>query len=176
MYYFTVASLPSLTYQSQPTLSDVDYLQYLQEKLTPKEFALVDACRLIPKESSKANHILREWISFERSLRLYLAVQRAQKRQWEFNGSYQPTANLEDKAREAVSKGNPLEAESYLNELRWEFLENLETGHYFDLEYLQIYYLKLQILNRKTLFEPKMGRMNFEGTYNEIRNNMDIEI
>ena len=43
---------------------------------------------------------------------------------------------------------DPLEAELYLDRIRWEKLEELEKNHYFDITYLVAYALKLQILER----------------------------
>jgi len=36
----------------------------------------------------------------------------------------------------------------YLDRIRWEKIEELKTGHYFDIEYLTAYCLQLQILER----------------------------
>ena len=41
-----------------------------------------------------------------------------------------------------------LEGERILDEARWNFLDNLSCGHYFDLGYLIIYVQKLRILER----------------------------
>ena len=41
-----------------------------------------------------------------------------------------------------------LEAEKILDQARWNFLEALSFGHYFDFDYLLVYGLKLAILAR----------------------------
>ena len=46
--------------------------------------------------------------------------------------------------------------------LRWEFIEQEEAGHYFDLDFLILYFLKLQILERLVSFDKKKGQDRFE--------------
>jgi len=41
---------------------------------------------------------------------------------------------------------------------RWEKLEELELQHYFDLQFLIVYYLKLQILNKWDSIRAEKGR------------------
>ena len=52
---------------------------------------------------------------------------------------------------------------------RWSLLDDFEVGHYFDIERLIIYYLKLQILWRKQQFNREDGTNVFERTYNTVR-------
>ncbi len=49
-----------------------------------------------------------------------------------------------------AARRNPsiLEAEKFLDRARWDYLEELSTGHFFDLEFLIIYAYKLKILER----------------------------
>ena len=56
-----------------------------------------------------------------------------------------PIAHL---AMNAYRSPSPLEGERILDEARWQKLEELSFGHYFDLEFLLIYALKLLILER----------------------------
>ena len=57
---------------------------------------------------------------------------------------------------------NPLEIERRLLHLRWNFLEEQEIGHFFDLHFLIIYYLKLQLLQRLFSFDKQKGKVRFE--------------
>ena len=47
---------------------------------------------------------------------------------------------------QAANTADLLEAEKILDRLRWNQLDNLAAGHYFDLDFLAIYRIKLQIL------------------------------
>jgi hypothetical protein len=48
----------------------------------------------------------------------------------------------------AILNASPLDAEKALDETRWKALDELATGHYFDLDFLISYALKLRILER----------------------------
>ena len=69
---------------------------------------------------------------------------------------------VEQTAREAAGDSSPLSAEHTQNRARWSFLDDLETGHHFDMEKLVVYFLKLQILDRKDLFNKERGTEKFE--------------
>jgi len=61
-----------------------------------------------------------------------------------------------------VREGDPLTVEKNLLLWRWQFLDSLEFGHYFDLEFLIMYYLRLQILKRLFTFNKKIGREKYQ--------------
>lgn len=61
-------------------------------------------------------------------------------------------------AEEAFNANSPLMAEEILNKARWRYLDELEFGHYFDIERLVIFFIKLQILERISLFDTEKGR------------------
>ena len=57
---------------------------------------------------------------------------------------------------------SPLAAEGVLDRARWSWLEELESGHYFDGERLALYLLKLRILERRARFVKDLGSARFE--------------
>jgi hypothetical protein len=71
-------------------------------------------------------------------------------------------------AREAFGQESPLQAEELLNRARWSYLDELEVGHYFDIEKILVYALRLQILARKALFEEDKGVEMFQKVYAEV--------
>ena len=48
----------------------------------------------------------------------------------------------------AMNQDSPMDGELYLDKIRWEKMEEIKTGHYFDIEYLAAYGLQLKILER----------------------------
>ena len=74
-------------------------------------------------------------------------------------------------AREAFSCASPLDGEAVLDRARWEYLDMLEAGHYFDLGRLIIYFLQLQILYRKAQINREKGKSGFEELYRNITEN-----
>jgi len=57
-----------------------------------------------------------------------------------------------------------LEAEKTLDQARWEFLDSLSIGHYFDFNYLLSYLLKLKILERW----DRIQRADKERLFNQV--------
>ena len=56
-----------------------------------------------------------------------------------------------------------LEAEKLLDRTSWQFLDELEQGHYYDLEFLMVYGLKLKILERHQEYATSKGREGLDG-------------
>ncbi|MBU2250847.1 MAG: DUF2764 domain-containing protein, partial [Candidatus Omnitrophica bacterium] len=61
-----------------------------------------------------------------------------------------------------VDNSSPLEAERKLLLLRWNFIQEQESGHHFDLTWLILYFLKLQILERLFSFDKDKGLVLFD--------------
>jgi len=99
--------------------------------------------------------VLREFKVFERNLREELSEWRKAQKS---GGEYR----LPPALRAFVSEGNPLEIEKKLLHARWKFLEEKESEHYFDLEFLVIYFLKLQLLERMFTFDKEKGTQMFD--------------
>ena len=111
------------------------------------------------------------WRQWESSLRNQLVGLRAKSKGVEAE-PYQVEAPLiaatEQIAREAFDQESPLQAEDILNRARWSYLDELEVVHYFDIEKILVYSLRLQILQRKALFDAEKGSEMFEKIYAEL--------
>ncbi|MCK7479647.1 MAG: DUF2764 domain-containing protein [Candidatus Moduliflexus flocculans] len=71
-------------------------------------------------------------------------------------------------AQAAAQCEDPLEGELVIEREKWAYVERLESGHYFDLEALTAYALKLRILERKARFEAERGEASYGAAYREI--------
>jgi hypothetical protein len=99
-----------------------------------------------------AQPTLKKWYAFEKSLRNELVKIRAAKTHQDF----QKHIRLPDDAEAFVSRvalnvsriPSIIEAERALDEARWQFLDELCVGHFFDMDYLIVYSYKLLILER----------------------------
>jgi len=103
-------------------------------------------------ESGSHSALLKEWEKFNRSLRNELVRTRAVKKGKDPNKYLRGSDGLDPfiapLAHWAANQDSPMEAESYLDKIRWEKIEELKAGHYFDIEFLAAYGLQLQILER----------------------------
>lgn len=174
-YYFAVASLPMLFYGTDTGPDRDEFLQICLENCSGKDFRIIESAGLEPV--ARDNHLLRRWSSWETSLRNELVTLRAKDLQKDPSRYLRDESSfftdISDIAREAYNQESPLQAEEVLNQARWNRLEELETGHHFDLEKLIVYHLKLQLNERKALFTKKAGEENFTRVYESVRQPAD---
>lgn len=99
-----------------------------------------------------ATGTLGKWAKFEIALRNELARVRARHKKVDVLKFIRlpddPEADISRAARVAYISSSILEAEKVLDQARWDALESLSFGHYFDFDFLLIYLLKLKILER----------------------------
>lgn len=101
----------------------------------------------------RRNELIRKWLVFDTALRNELAKARAAHKHIDLEKYLRPQEEYLDSGLTQLaisSHRNPsiLEAEKILDKVRWDALEELEAGHYFDLEKLIIYAYKLKLLRR----------------------------
>lgn len=169
-YYYTVASLPLLFLDTEQFPKIEGFLVSVQEAAPKGDFAIISSATLCPSENP-LHPTIEKWWQFESSLRNELVKLRASRLSVDgvpYLSKNAPLYNLIDLAREAFLEESPLVAEGILDRGRWTYLDELEFGHYFDLEKLIVYYLKLQILERNALFRRERGLESMQKTYDGI--------
>jgi hypothetical protein len=103
--------------------------------------------------SRQKNEVLERFSGFETLLKNELVKLRAARKKVpaeKYLRSAQGYAGeaIYHRAVAAQRNPSPLEGERILDQTRWEFLDTLSLGHYFDADFLIIYALKLLILER----------------------------
>jgi hypothetical protein len=171
-YYYLVASLPLLFYETESVPSRETFLQTCSQHLRPSHYRLLRSTAaeylVTDKTGCKTLDLWRQW---EIALRNELVRLRTKNRDLEAQSHLveSPTVlSAQQSAHEAFGQESPLQAEDALNRARWRYLDELEVGHYFDIDKILIYDLRLQILERKALFDAEQGREMFEKIYAEI--------
>ena len=161
-YYYLVASLPLLEFGMKIPISYEDFLSRCREQLSIKDLEIIKRTNITPSEEAKDPcPVLRGWEEFDITLRNELSKYRASKKSKDpvayirGEGYFNPI--LATEAHWAVNEDSPLEAERFLDRLRWERIEELEREHYFDINYLVTYALKLQILERWQQIDAEGG-------------------
>ena len=171
-YYFTVASLPLLSIDTKPSITVESFLSTCELHVSKKDFEiLVNSSINVPDNEEALNGVAKICWEWEKSLRNELAKLRAQNMNIssdEFLRTGDLIFGTHRIATEAITITSPLEAENYLNTARLAFLDTLSVGHYFDLTFLVIYYLKLQILDRISNFDSEKGYANYQEIYKNI--------
>ncbi|MFH1519835.1 MAG: DUF2764 family protein [Candidatus Omnitrophota bacterium] len=154
-YYYFVAQLPFLTFDEPSSIDQGQFLAEAKKWLSNKDFSILAQVSINDFYSKDQDpEVLKTYKDFELALREALASLRKLNTNQELKLSAGLSLNL--------AEGNPLEAEVKLLSLRWQFIENLESGHIFDLEALILYFLKLQILRRLFTFNKEAGTAVFD--------------
>ena len=166
-HYYTLAALGTIRLGEKIPVTEEYFLQFAEDTTDAKSYQILLQSRwglTEPTGFSFADRIL----SWEKELRLELAKARALKLQFDTSpnletskGSY----SLLEQVRVVMALDSPLGAERYLDQLRWSFLEEIGAHHYFDLEALVVYYLKLQLALRQEKFEVELGKDTFKKEY-----------
>ena len=160
-YYYLISQLP-LLYFDKETYIDIDsFLEESHKWMKQSDFNCLKVIDINHTHLRKSDHpVHRAYKEFEIDLRTELAEYRkARKEGHGYKSSLFP---------ETITKeNNPLEAEKELMRIRWEFIEELKTGHHFDFGFLVLYYLELQILARLEAFDKEKGMEKFK-QYTEV--------
>lgn len=178
MYYFFVASLPSLYFGRKPSISVEDFLIDAERILPSKDYqrlkCVLEDCGEIPQETCSA---FGRWMQFNHALRNEAAWARAnrlRKDPLEFiRGARSGDVRAMQAVQKALEASNPLEATKALDHARWEFLEELTQGSFFDFTVVLAYALKLQMLQRYAEIESDEGLKKFE-EYKEFKRVKEI--
>jgi hypothetical protein len=153
-YPYVIASLPMLHFGMKPPFSFERFLEICRRFIPEKDFQLLST---LPQpehytEHGKRHRIIRKWIAFDIGLRNELVRIRATKKHLEPGMYLRPGGSGGSSVAPAGMAANMhtsvLDAEMRLDEMRWKALEELSTGHYFDLDLLITYAYKLLILQR----------------------------
>lgn len=174
-YYFAVASLPALKSGDKSPITWERFDDLARTALTSEDLVVYEKA-LLGNPSDTDNEFLSRWFTWEKEFKKELARLRLAR-----GGFENPTALPEtqgvytfgETVKSLMAKENPLEAEYLLDSLRWSFLDELSFGHYFDLETLLAYSLKLQILVRQENFDKIRGQQNYDRMYTRIVNNLE---
>jgi hypothetical protein len=143
-----------LHFGAKPPFSFEKFLGDCQEFILRKDFTLLkNLPRTIDEYDKRLNNAtIEKWLEFDTALRNELVKIRAQMKKIEPEKFLRPGAIFSPGIWHTVmaAQRNPaiLEAEEILDQARWEALDDLSFGHYFDIDFLIIYAYKLKILER----------------------------
>jgi len=171
-YYYLVASFPLLFYETEKIPPHQEFFELCGQHITPRHYQLLtQASSSDLRPTTPSCRTLDLWREWETSLRNELVRLRAKNRGIEAEAYLVDSpwiTTARQLARDAFGQESPLQAEDTLNRARWSYLDELEVGHYFDIEKILVYALRLQILERKALLDEEKGREMFERIYSEV--------
>lgn len=150
-YYYFVAQLPHLYFDKETYMTIDRFFEEGKKWLSRKDLSVLRGISIsdfVPGDSDP--EVVRLYKDFEYSLREDLASYRRARKVFQ---EYKPRFISSGVLKEL----NPLEVEKSLMKIRWDFIEQLEVGHHFDVDILILYLYKLQILERLRTFNKEKG-------------------
>ena len=175
-YYFFLASLPYINYGDKPPMSSEEFRGLCNHFLRSGDQKLLQFCRYDSKlavETVKptGSSFIDILMLRERILNLTLAQLRAIK----FNRPHEWDVPHEVPRAEALAKAafemdDPLDAVLTVDRARWGVLDELVGIDYFGVNNVFAYLLKLQLLERKQIFDAKKGSAAYRELYGTILN------
>lgn len=154
-HYYLIASLPFLKFGDQPPFSKVEFIEECGKWFDEKEMeTLLSADLLSIEERPQPHQVLNEWNRFDSELRGQLArVREARKKGEDYR--------VPEALKTVMEQEDPLMMERELERLRWRFLEEEYSKHFFDINNLILYFLQIQILERLAGFDKDKGENFF---------------
>ncbi len=157
-YYYFISQLPSLSFDRASTMTIPLFFEEAEKWMSKHDYLLLTTVRFEETGPDKPIHKLwQTYRDFEFQFRTDLSRWREEKR----NGRELKRLSF---PASMVKEGNPLDVEKNLLSYRWQFILDLEGEHHFDLGFLILYYLKLQVLRRLSQFNKEEGAQVFEDT------------
>lgn len=152
-YYYLISSLPMLEFNMKMPFTYNDFILQCEEQLEGSDLAAIKRSSISPPEScDERSSMLRKWKTFDMCLRNELARHRSSKLSKDpskhIRGEECSDLFISSFARWAVNEDLSIETELAIDRIRWQKIEELKQGHYFDIDNLIAYALQLQILER----------------------------
>ena len=140
-----------LTFTAKPPFSFEKFLGKCRDTIPQEDVEILEGLKLLGFSDAE-RPVIKSWLSFDAMLRNELVKIRASRKRIGPAQYLQPDGyagpSIYHIALAAQRNPSPLEGEKILDMERWNFLEGLSSGHYFDLDFLIIYAYKLLILER----------------------------
>ncbi|MEA2078108.1 MAG: DUF2764 family protein [Candidatus Marinimicrobia bacterium] len=154
-YIYFAAEMPGLQWGSEQLLSEQDFLEEAKKWMNEADYTALSETLVNRYDAQNSKRIYSDFLQFEKELRTELAEYRsATKEGYEYKFVHLPAQLIKD--------GNPLDIELKLMKYRWDWLGEQEFGHYSDLDFFVLYYLKLQLLQRVATFKQEVGEEAFK--------------
>ncbi|MCK5083090.1 MAG: DUF2764 family protein [Candidatus Omnitrophica bacterium] len=166
-YYYFAASLPMISLKGKLPMAVEAFLEAARRLLADGDRELVEQLLTGDEPVETDNAAALAWIAFDRNFRNEIAWFRAQRAhknpQKSVHGVKEDEPWLREAVHEASRMPDLLEAERLLDRTAWQFLDDLAGGHYYDLEFLICYGLKLKILEKHHQYKSSKGNEVFDG-------------
>ena len=152
-YTYLISGLPMLHFGAKPPVSSERFFQICHGIISEADIDIIkNAVRIEGHNYKKVQPTAEKWRTFDTVLRNELVKIRAARKRIDpfkfMRGHGQTDPSIAHIALHAHRTPSLMESEEILDKERWQVLDDLSVGHYFDIEFLIIYGIKLLILER----------------------------
>jgi len=169
-YYYFTATLPYLEFDSVPSMSDEAFLNECERLLTGDDFSIVQKFLSQREELNISDDAVNALARYNRDFRNEMGWFRTQKKHKDSGDAMGKiragSLSIIETIQQASKMPNLLEAEKFLDKVRWEYWDHFLMDHQGGLAFIIVHGLKLKILNRYNEINSPKGREIFE----EIKN------
>ncbi|HKL56952.1 MAG TPA: DUF2764 family protein [Sphaerochaeta sp.] len=168
-YYYLVATLPMLRFDGSCPFSTDSFLEQCRTQVSERDYQTI-ASALSGRGS--LHPFLKRWQRFSSMVKKELNDQRSKKLSLsspKYRNDGEKEFRIGEAVRQALSNENALESELSLLALKWNYLDEISALHYFDVEALLSYAVKLQLLERKSLFTKEEGNAEFKRLFSNLQ-------
>jgi hypothetical protein len=162
-YYYLISSLPSLRWGESSGITLAQFMELCRHHLNSKDLARLEALTLRPdgKIVFPKHSTALTWREWDAELRHSMAEKRSQDKA-AHRSQCQPSQENKLNVAEIYNHKNPAAREQALDGIRWKRIEELEFGHYFDLNRLYLYKFKLLLQEKWRQRNVEAGYQNFD--------------
>ncbi|MBR0457773.1 MAG: DUF2764 family protein [Victivallales bacterium] len=172
LFYF-LSTLPTLRAGQKPPFSVQQFLENCRNTLPPKLAAAAERASLLPQDEDSSD-TMAAWYAFEAFLRnttgdiRLTRLPRGNNLSFRKKESNHLSPGDRKLIEDAMALPTPAEREAALDQVRWKFLDSLEACHTFDQDLLEIYAVKLQLLEKQSSRTLETGRAAFQEILRDI--------
>lgn len=156
-YYFLMSSLPMLKSDGMMPITYSKFFSYCKDAVSQSTYDRLENLTL----DSTEGRLIKEWSMFYSFFKEQLNYQRSKKLNIPAAQPFDEDVEVTKIIISAVNDDNPLNAEETLMAALFDKLDSLIGIHTFDDYALFGYALKLKLLERKTVFDDKTGKAEF---------------
>jgi hypothetical protein len=153
-YTYLISSLPALNFGMKPPFSFERFFENCRPFISKEDFLLLSNLPMTIDEYGKSvsHPTIERWLAFDTTLRNELVKIRVAGKKIDaakyLRGETPIDMAISHTAMSSHKNASILEAEKILDEARWQALDDLGFGYYFDMDSLILYAYKLKILER----------------------------
>jgi len=147
----------------------LSFLEQCRSQVSDRDYQTIESA-LTDRPSS--HPFLKKWQQFASMVKKELNDQRSKKlglSEPKYRNDGEKAFRISEAVRQALSNENALDAELSLLEIKWDYLEESAALHYFDVEALLSYAVKLKLLQRKSLFTKEEGNAEFKRLFSNLQ-------